>query len=156
PGIDQRGGLARSWGADEDVPRQVVEILFRAERGDARPQRWLLASEMPSAEEAHGFLEALSKLTDLPRRRVCLALCHDKTARERCVAAAGADELPAPARDGREEEYGDLDPADPLRLERAEIADRDHRTDPPDENDHDPEPDGDEHPSVEDHAGERL
>src|SRR5207247_1406657 len=32
PGIDQRGGLARSRGADEDVPGQIIEVLSSRER----------------------------------------------------------------------------------------------------------------------------
>src|SRR5206468_4522060 len=52
PGVDQRGGLAGARGADEDVPRQVVEVLLRAERAQPRPQRGSLRAEPDLPQEA--------------------------------------------------------------------------------------------------------
>src|SRR4029453_9174757 len=52
PGVDQRGRLAGARGADEDVPRQVIEVLLWAERAQPRPQRGALRAEPDLLEES--------------------------------------------------------------------------------------------------------
>ena len=160
--VEQRGGLARTGRADEDVPRQLVDVLPRRQRSKPASHRladWL--SEPCLTQDAHRFLEALAQRSDLlrggsffgPRRSGGLL---EQALDELAVRLAGPEGSPYDAcQIGRDDDRDD-DPAHRFRLERAIVGERDERAGEPDEQRDREQAERRQHPTVKDDSEQLL
>ena len=80
----------------------------------------------------------------------------EKTFGERRAGAPRLHPVPRPPCERAEEDDGDLNPPNPLGLERPEVIDRDGGKDPPDHERNGDETDDRQNPSVENEAKEEL
>ena len=137
PGIDQRGGLAGPRGADDDVPRQLID------KGAARQRRQPPApgsTEARAAQGVHCLLEALADDRHLRRagcrcggrrRRDCSP--GDQARHQAAIAPCSGRSAPHGIRQRQAEQDGQRRPARRLAGQRRHAGDCDQRADEPDQ-----------------------
>ncbi len=159
-GIDQRGGLARTRRADEDVPGQLVQILAAAEQatqarlpgGSAEPGGLELGQRfLETLAQGFHFLGGGGGLRRSGRRRAAQQAVHHLG-----IDALRLEHAPQLLADEDEDDERDQHQPRPLRLQRPPRGEGQQRTEEPDHRRQGEQADDGEQDRVEENAQDLL
>ena len=129
-GVDQRGGLARARGADEDVPGQLVEITGRAQRGQPG-QAAAAAGAAAVAQDGDRLAETLAQGGHFGGFGGFRRALAEQAVEELGVAGAGLEAGGHLAQHEGQHQRADDGPAGGLGLEGRLAGNRHQRADVP-------------------------